>query len=187
MLFKLKVNEVNSTIKSNTGQIEEYLTTVEDLQEENKKLKEYLQQLGSASTASESALDQLKTAYLMLKKIDPSQMDVLKQEVDNLYLQIKTSEVQAPEKIKSTSSKPLNNNFNNIQNKTRNTETSQSKVNYHNYVTTEKSETVTEHNVNSNVQKKDDVKAVKVEVLEPENNDKSSHYEAVMKLKQLID
>ena len=164
MLFKLKFTEVNTTIESNTLEAEELLARVEGLEEDNKKLRDYLQQLSSASKAAESALEQLKTAYLMLKKIDISQMDVFKQEVDNLYLEIKTNQVKSSEKIKPSTAPP-------IENKSEKTsKNQQSKSN--------------SRQRNSQPKSEEELKTVEVEVLEPEET--NSHYEAVMKLKQLL-
>jgi hypothetical protein len=176
MLFNLKVSEVKSIIESNTSEVEGLLSRVEDLQEENKKLKDYLQQLGVASKASESALEELKKAYLMLKKVDPSQMDVLKQEVDRLYLRIKKSEIKSA------------GNSQNIP-----SSSSQLKVENDGKIKNNKTELInqnSQNNVNVNYHKKDsslnqdDTKAVDVEVLKPEEN--LSNFEAVMKLKKLI-
>ena len=164
MLFKLKLTEVNTTIESNTLEVDELLARVEDLQEENKKLKDYLQQLSSASKAAESALEQLKTAYLMLKKIDHSQMDVFKQEVDHLYLEIKTSQGKSSEQIKPSTAPPL-------ENKTEKTSKNQQSKS-------------SSRQSNSQTKDKEELKAVEVEVLQPE--EQHSHYEAVMKLKQLL-
>lgn len=174
MLFKLKENEVKTTIQDNASRVENLLETVDDLQEENKKLKEYLQQLASASTASESALAQLKTAYLMLKKIDSSQMDTLKQEVDNLYLEIKSNSVKPNEKLSQSETKSFPKSSVNNNNK--------NPINHHSSSNQKSDLNSHKSDVHKNEQ---EVKAVEVEVLDPEE-EKKSHYDAVMKLKQLI-
>ena len=176
MLFKLKFTEVSNQIDANALEVDQLLVKVEDLQEDNKKYQEYLQQLGAASKASESALEQLKNAFLMLQKIDSSQMDVLKQEIDNLYLQIKTNEIKSPEKLNSNPTVKLN--YNSTENKQK--KEPQNNKSNHNKIPTKVRQT-SEKSVDN------EARAVKVEVLEPEENEANkSHYEAVMRLKQFL-
>ena len=82
MLFREKLLDVSHKIESNTNEINQLLITVENLQAENKKSQKYLQELNNADQISESALEQLKEAFLRLKNIDPNLMIVLKNEVD---------------------------------------------------------------------------------------------------------
>lgn len=176
MLFKLKFTEVNNQIDANASEVDQLLVKVENLQEDNKKYQEYLQQLGAASKASESALEQLKNAFLMLQKIDTSQMEVLKQEVDNLYLQIKTNEMKSAEKLNSNSTPRLNNNLP----KDNDQDVPQNK-----HTRLDKNKTNDKIEKKSAKSKESEAQAVEVEVLEPEEENKS-HYDAVMKLKQLL-
>ncbi len=173
MLFDKKLTTVGNKIKSNTSEINQLLATVENLQEENKLSQEYLQKLGAAEKASESALEQLKTALLMLKNIDPRLMDIVKQEVENICLQVENS---------SSSAKKLSSNSN-------------SKMSSHNAQQNSNQETKTNKKTKNNSVKdstpiqsdKNTAKVVEVEILEPDEDFNSkSHYEAVMKIQQLL-
>ncbi len=88
MLFKRKIAEVHEQIQFNSTEIERLLEKIAKLRSQNQKLEDYLQKLLSAEAAAESSLEQLKTAYLILKGIDSSQMELLKQEADHLYRQV---------------------------------------------------------------------------------------------------
>ncbi len=97
MLFKLKISEVRSLIEGNSSEIKKLTQQIEDLRGNNQELEDYLQKLGSAAITAQSALEQLQKAYQTLKTIDASQMEVLKQEADNLYLKVKTDEISLTE------------------------------------------------------------------------------------------
>ena len=174
MLFQQKLTEVSNQIDSNTLEINQLLVTVENLQENNKKYQEYLQQLGAASKASESALEQLKNAFIMVQKIDSSLMETLKKEIDNLYTKVQTDGIKSAKKLNSSSTFKLDNNL--IENnKLKETRTRKSK--------TSKST----HNKRGSKLEESEAQVVNVEVLEPEENQTNkSHYEAVMKIKQLL-
>ena len=175
MLFEKKLTEVSNQIDSNTSEINQLLVTVENLQEDNKKYQEYLQKLGAASKASESALEQLKNAFLMLKTIDYSLLETLKKEVDELYLQVQNNEIKSSKKLNSTSVYKLNNKLTE-NNEEKETRTRKSRTN-------SKS---SNHRKSANPDESE-AKIVNVEVLEPEeNHPNKSHYEAVMKIKQLL-
>ena len=157
MLFNLKISEARTMIDSNTTDIDGLLANVEKLRNNNKQLEDYLQQLKSAETAAESALEQLKNAYLMLNAVDQSQMDVLKQEVDKLYMQVKTGNMNPPESLSSNDSPKVKKSSHNKN--------------------TKKTPSTKESKDNS------DAKRVEVEVVEEVDN---SYYQTVMKLQKLI-
>ncbi len=72
MLFAGKINEVNATIANISQEIEDLQSRIEALRIEKLELEQYQQQLGSAENASESAIEQVKTALAMIDAISPA-------------------------------------------------------------------------------------------------------------------
>jgi prefoldin subunit 5 len=62
MLFADKISEVTATIANISQEIEDLQARIEALRIEKLELEQYQQQLGSAENASESAIEQVKTA-----------------------------------------------------------------------------------------------------------------------------
>jgi TolA-binding protein len=85
MLFASKINEVNATIANISQEIEDLQARIEDLRIEKLELEQYQQQLGSAENASESAIEQVKTALAMIKAISPSERETFKDALISLF------------------------------------------------------------------------------------------------------
>jgi TolA-binding protein len=85
MLFASKINEVNATIAGISQEIEDLQARIEDLRIEKLELEQYQQQLGSAENASESAIEQVKTALAMIKAISPDEKATFKDALISLF------------------------------------------------------------------------------------------------------
>jgi regulator of replication initiation timing len=85
MLFASKINEVNATIANISQEIEDLQARIEDLRIEKLELEQYQQQLGSAENASESAIEQVKTALAMIKAISPAERETFKDALISLF------------------------------------------------------------------------------------------------------
>jgi hypothetical protein len=85
MLFANKINEVNATISQISHEIEDLQARIEDLRIEKLELEQYQQQLGSAENASESAIEQVKTALAMIKAISPDEKSTFKDALISLF------------------------------------------------------------------------------------------------------
>jgi TolA-binding protein len=85
MLFASKINEVNATIANISHEIEDLQARIEALRIEKLELEQYQQQLGSAENASESAIEQVKTALAMIKAISPSERETFKDALISLF------------------------------------------------------------------------------------------------------
>lgn len=85
MLFADKINEVNATIAGISQEIEDLQARIEDLRIEKLELENYQQQLGSAENASESAIEQVKTALAMIKAISPNEKATFKDALISLF------------------------------------------------------------------------------------------------------
>jgi TolA-binding protein len=85
MLFASKINEVNATIANISQEIEDLQARIEDLRIEKLELEQYQQQLGSAENASESAIEQVKTALAMIKAISPDEKATFKDALISLF------------------------------------------------------------------------------------------------------
>jgi TolA-binding protein len=85
MLFASKINEVNATISQISHEIEDLQARIEDLRIEKLELENYQQQLGSAENASESAIEQVKTALAMIKAISPDEKATFKDALISLF------------------------------------------------------------------------------------------------------
>jgi TolA-binding protein len=85
MLFASKINEVNATISQISHEIEDLQARIEALRIEKLELEQYQQQLGSAENASESAIEQVKTALAMIKAISPSERETFKDALISLF------------------------------------------------------------------------------------------------------
>ena len=85
MLFADKINEVNATISQISHEIEDLQARIEDLRIEKLELENYQQQLGSAENASESAIEQVKTALAMIKAISPDEKATFKDALISLF------------------------------------------------------------------------------------------------------
>jgi TolA-binding protein len=85
MLFASKINEVNATISQISHEIEDLQARIEDLRIEKLELENYQQQLGSAENASESAIEQVRTALAMIKAISPDEKATFKDALISLF------------------------------------------------------------------------------------------------------
>ena len=85
MLFASKINEVNATISRISHEIEDLQARIEALRIEKLELEQYQQQLGSAENASESAIEQVRTALAMIKAISPSERETFKDALISLF------------------------------------------------------------------------------------------------------
>jgi TolA-binding protein len=85
MLFASKINEVNATIANISQEIEDLQARIEALRIEKLELEQYQQQLGSAENASESAIEQVKTALAMIKAISPDEKATFKDALISLF------------------------------------------------------------------------------------------------------
>ena len=85
MLFASKINEVNATIANISHEIEDLQARIEALRIEKLELEQYQQQLGSAENASESAIEQVRTALAMIKAISPSERETFKDALISLF------------------------------------------------------------------------------------------------------
>jgi TolA-binding protein len=85
MLFASKINEVNATIANISQEIEDLQARIEDLRIEKLELEQYQQQLGSAENASESAIEQVKTALAMIDAISPAERETFKDALMSLF------------------------------------------------------------------------------------------------------
>lgn len=85
MLFASKINEVNATIANISHEIEDLQARIEALRIEKLELEQYQQQLGSAENASESAIEQVRTALAMIKAISPSEQETFKDALISLF------------------------------------------------------------------------------------------------------
>jgi hypothetical protein len=85
MLFASKINEVNATISQISHEIEDLQARIEALRIEKLELEQYQQQLGSAENASESAIEQVKTALAMIKAISPDEKATFKDALISLF------------------------------------------------------------------------------------------------------
>jgi len=85
MLFADKISEVTATIANISQEIEDLQARIEALRIEKLELEQYQQQLGSAENASESAIEQVKTALAMIKAISPSERETFKDALISLF------------------------------------------------------------------------------------------------------
>jgi TolA-binding protein len=85
MLFASKINEVNASIAGISQEIEDLQARIEALRIEKLELEQYQQQLGSAENASESAIEQVRTALAMIKAISPAERETFKDALISLF------------------------------------------------------------------------------------------------------
>ena len=85
MLFASKINEVNATISHISNEIEDLQARIEALRIEKLELEQYQQQLGSAENASESAIEQVRTALAMINAISPDEKATFKDALISLF------------------------------------------------------------------------------------------------------
>jgi hypothetical protein len=85
MLFASKINEVNASIAGISQEIEDLQSRIEALRIEKLELEQYQQQLGSAENASESAIEQVKTALAMIDAISPAERETFKNALISLF------------------------------------------------------------------------------------------------------
>jgi TolA-binding protein len=85
MLFADKISEVTATIANISQEIEDLQARIEALRIEKLELEQYQQQLGSAENASESAIEQVKTALAMIKAISPDEKATFKNALISLF------------------------------------------------------------------------------------------------------
>ena len=85
MLFNAKINEIQSQVYGNSLEIEVLLLRVEELRAQNLAMENHLQQLGSAENAAESAIEQCKTALMMINAISASEVMTFKGAIDSLF------------------------------------------------------------------------------------------------------
>jgi hypothetical protein len=81
MLFTAKINDVQSAIESRLDLITSLEAQIESLRQENLEQQQFLQALGSAEAAAESALTQVQTAIAMVNTVDPDQLETFKNAV----------------------------------------------------------------------------------------------------------
>ena len=85
MLFNTKIQEIQSQVSANSQEIEVLLLRVEELRAQNLAMENHLQQLGSAENAAESAIEQCKTALMMINAISPTEVMTFKGAIDSLF------------------------------------------------------------------------------------------------------
>ena len=85
MLFNTKIQEIQSQVSANSLEIEALLLRVEELRAQNLAMENHLQQLGSAENAAESAIEQIKTALMMINAISPTEVMTFKGAIDSLF------------------------------------------------------------------------------------------------------
>lgn len=85
MLFASKINEVNASIANISQEIEDLQARIEALRIEKLELEQYQQQLGSAENASESAIEQVRTALAMIDVISPTERETFKEALISLF------------------------------------------------------------------------------------------------------
>jgi chromosome segregation ATPase len=85
MLFASKINEVNASIAGISQEIEDLQSRIEALRIEKLELEQHQQQLGSAENASESAIEQVKTALAMIDAISPAERETFKDALISLF------------------------------------------------------------------------------------------------------
>jgi hypothetical protein len=85
MLFASKINQVSTTIANISQEIEDLQKKIEWLRGEKLELEQYQQQLGSAENASESAIEQIKTALMMITAISPTEVQTFKGAINSLF------------------------------------------------------------------------------------------------------
>lgn len=78
MLFTSKINDVQSAIEGRLDLITQLEAQIEALRQENLEQQQFLQALGSAEAAAESALTQVQTAIAMINHVDEDQLQVFK-------------------------------------------------------------------------------------------------------------
>ena len=111
-------------------------------------------------------MEQLQNALVILHKIDPTLMQALKAEIEQLWLQVQNGELQSINQANQNRATSDRSKVNGKRKTQINPSTHQKKLGQQN---------------------KEQGKKVKVEVLEPESEDpQKSQYEAVMKIKQLL-
>ena len=90
MLFNAKINEVQSQVFVNSLVIDALLLRVKELRAQNLAMENYLQQLGSAENAAESAIkkkiDEILEKKLNLPDTVPSQVTDLEGKVESIIL-----------------------------------------------------------------------------------------------------
>ena len=85
MLFASKISEVTATISQISHEIEDLQARIEALRIEKLELEQYQQQLGSAENASESAIEQVRTALAMIDVISPAERETFKDALISLF------------------------------------------------------------------------------------------------------
>jgi FtsZ-binding cell division protein ZapB len=85
MIFLNQVQNFQNQVHSNAATIEVLQAQIEQLREENLRLETHLQALGTAEAAAQSAIEQMRIAIQLVNAIDPSQLEVLHTEVENLF------------------------------------------------------------------------------------------------------
>lgn len=85
MLFNTKIQEIQSQVSANSLEIEALLLRVEELRAQNLAMENHLQQLGSAENAAESAIEQIKTALMMINAISPTEVQTFKGAINSLF------------------------------------------------------------------------------------------------------
>lgn len=81
MLFTNKINQVQVAIEDRLDLIVQLENQIEALRQENLEQQQFLQALGSAENAAESALTQVQTAIAMINAVDPDQLETFKEAV----------------------------------------------------------------------------------------------------------
>ena len=85
MLFNARINEIQAQVSNNVTEIDAMMLRIEALRVENLALESHLQQLGSAESAAESAIEQIRTALLMIDSISPAEVATFKEAIDELF------------------------------------------------------------------------------------------------------
>ena len=81
MLFTAKIDQVQTAIEDRLDLISQLEAQIESLRQENLEQQQFLQALGSAEAAAESALTQVTTAIQMVNAVDPEQLETFKNAV----------------------------------------------------------------------------------------------------------
>lgn len=85
MLFATTINQVQGTIASISTEIDEMQKRIELLREQKLALESHLQQLGSAESAAESAIEQTRTAITMIEAISPTELSCFQAALNELF------------------------------------------------------------------------------------------------------
>jgi hypothetical protein len=85
MLFQNRIDQTEHQLFNISTTIEDLQRQIDQLRTDKLNLETYLQQLGSAENAAESAINQVSTAISMIEAISPDQLVTFKEAIDALF------------------------------------------------------------------------------------------------------